>query len=200
MARGKLYKYAKVSVIVGAAAALLIGSSGCGGEQKAGPETSATTAREATATSGSQEETEVVRAAPGKVIVTLYFSDANAEKLVREQREIPKTPAIAAAIIRELIKGPTDEGLYPTVPRHLKLLGVKMKGNQAVVNLSRVRQSGYGGTAAEMMMVYSIVNSLTELPNVKSVTFLVDGKKRDVLVDAFDVTEPVARDETLIGK
>ncbi len=195
-----MYRYAVVSVAAAASAALLVGFNGCNSEPESTTGTSTTTTREATATSRSQEETEVVRAAPGKLLVTLYFSDANAEKLVREQREIPKTPAIAAAIIRELIKGPTNEGLYPTLPRHLQLLGVKMKGNQAVVNLSKVRQSGYGGTAAEMMMVYSIVNSLTELPNVKSVSFLVDGKKRDVLVDAFDITEPVQRDERLIGK
>lgn len=137
---------------------------------------------------------------PGKMVVTLYFSDENAEKLVAEHRQIPKTPAVATAIIRELQEGPREIGLYPTLPKQMKLRGVRMSGDVAVVDLSKVRAPGIGGAAAEMMIVYSMVNSLTELPNVKSVRFLVDGKKRDVLLDAFDITNPVTRDTSLIRR
>jgi len=137
---------------------------------------------------------------PGKMEVTLYFSDENAEKLVAERRTIPKTPAVAAAVVRELIKGPEKIGSFPTLPKSMKLLGVKTKGGTAVVNLSNVRKSGIGGSAAEMMIVFSIVNSLTEIPTIKDVQFLVDGKRREVLLDAFDITRPVERDESLIAR
>lgn len=202
MVRGKQLKCIVVALALVSGAAMVVGFDGCNKKPTGATSTSPTVKTETTTGAGneSKDSTSEVKAAPGKMLVTLYFSDSNAEKLVAEKREIPKTPAVAAAIIRELIKGPRDAGLYPTLPHQLKLLGVTVRGRIAVVNVSDARRAGYGGTAAEMMMVYSIVNSLTELPNVKSVRFLVDGKKRDVLLDAFDIADPVQRDERLIRK
>ena len=49
------------------------------------------------------------------------------------------------------------------------------------------------------MTVYSIVNSLTELPSVKKVQFLIEGEKREVYLHmAFDT--PIERDEEMITK
>lgn len=204
MKRGKSFKNLAVVVATVVAASMIAGFNGCGKKAEtggAGPsEANVKPAESKPPTQSAASSEPTLTAAPGKRVVTLYFSDQNAEKLVAEQREIPKTPAIANAIIKELIKGPRDAGLYPTLPRSLKLLGVRMNGGVAVVNLSNVRAQGIGGTAAEMMIVYSIVDSLTELPKVKSVRFLVDGKKRDVLLDAFDITDPVERDPTLIKR
>lgn len=171
------------------------GASSCGKKPagSAGPERKP--APKTTETTPPAEPTPKV--SPGRVLVTLYYSDSNAERLVKEEREIPKTSAIAKAVIEELIKGPRETGLYPTVPRQLKLLGVKKKGSVLEVNLSNVRKSGLGGTAAEMMLAYSIVYSLTELPGVKAVDFLVDGKHQQVLVDAVEITEPLERNEKL---
>ncbi len=195
-----------IGLTVVALVGLTAGFNGCGGQ------TSGTGAGSSDS-SGSKPKTEAKpkeqakpqaepqeQPAPGKMVVTLYFSDSNAEKLVAEQRTIRKTPAVASAIIRELMKGPQERDLFPTLPRTMKLLGVKMSGRTAVVNLSQVRKSGIGGTAAEMMIVYSIVDSLTELPNVKNVQFLVDGRRSAYLLDAFDITKPVERDESLIRR
>lgn len=199
--RGKLFGRLVVIVAALFVAALLAGFNGCEQKPSGGADSSASRDETGTTTEETKTPAELeTKPAAGKMFVTLYFSDASAEKLVREKREIRKTPAVARAIISELIKGPMDPGLYPTLPRQLKVRGVKTKGTIAIVDLSNVRAAGYGGTAAEMMLVYSIVNSLTELPGIKAVDFRVDGKRREVLLDAFETTDPVARDERLIRK
>ncbi len=199
---GKILGIALVVVLLGLAA----GFNGCGGQKPGGEvpgESGRQPARQDKAPA-QPEETETPESAgkppAGMMEVTLYFADSNAEKLVAERRTIRKTPAVAKAIMRELLSGPRQPDLFPTLPRSMRLLGVKMNGRTAVVNLSDVRKRGIGGTAAERMIVYSIVNSLTELRGVKNVQFLLDGRRQDVLLDAFDITRPVERDESLIGR
>ncbi len=197
--RGKAARTVIAGAAVIATAMMVSGFNGCNSKTQTGG-TGPSAATKTPVKPGSAETTTAPVVQPGKMVVTLYFSTPDADKLVAEKRSIAKTPAVASAIIRELIQGPKTVGLYPTIPRSVKLVGVKMKGQTAIVNLTNVRATGYGGTAAEMMIVYSIVDSLTELPSVKNVRFLVDGKRRDVLLDAFDVTDPVPRDESLIRK
>lgn len=137
-----------------------------------------------------------------KTIITLYFSDKEAINLVPEKREIVKgTKSIEQIIVEELIKGPLDVSQLRTVPAEAKLLAIKIEDELAIVDFSEeFVNKHWGGSTGEIFTIYSIVNSLTELPKIKSVQFLVNGKKVGTLSGHLDLEKPIGRDERLIKK
>lgn len=134
--------------------------------------------------------------------LTLYFADDQAIYLLAEEREIPKTKTPAKATLEELIKGPEKEGHFSTIPEGTKLNSVSIKDGLASVDFSEEFKTNYPlGSAAEMMTVYSIVNTLTEFSAIKEVKFLVDGEPLDIPGSNFDFTvQKFSRNEDLIKK
>lgn len=131
--------------------------------------------------------------------VRLYFSDSQAEKLVPENRYVTVVENnLEKTIVLELIKGPTDGDAIRTVPSETKVLSVETQEGICFVNLSAdFVTKASGGSTAEQMTVFSIVNSLTELDEVEQVQFLVEGKKLDVYKHmAFD--QPFTRNESMM--
>ena len=103
-------------------------------------------------------------------------------------------------IIKDLLKGPVNPTLMKTIPGETKIISVETKEGVCFVNLSQEFKSRHtGGSAGEMMTVYSIVNSLTELENVDKVQFLVEGQKLEVFIHMI-FNEPFVRDPELIQK
>lgn len=135
-----------------------------------------------------------------KQYIKLYFADENAEKLVAEAREITVNPkeTMEMRIVKELINGPNSSQLLRTIPSETKILSVETKEGVCFVNLSQEFKTKHsGGTSAELMTIYSIVNSLTELNTVDKVQFLIEGQKSEVFIHMV-FNEPFTRDESLI--
>ena len=79
-------------------------------------------------------------------------------------------------------------------------MSVETKEGVCFVNLSKEFITKHpGGTSAEIMTVYSIVNSLTELINVNKVQFLIDGEIKE-LFNHIVINEPLERDVSYIIK
>ena len=132
------------------------------------------------------------------VQLALYFSDDQAEKLVRETRTIPATDTVASAAVRELIAGPKKGG-EPTIPSGTRLLSVTIEEGVASVNFSKELVDNHpGGSAGEKLTVYSVVNTLTEFNTIQEVRFLVEGAVVDTIAGHMDLSEPVGRDESLL--
>lgn len=134
-------------------------------------------------------------------IVTLYFTRADNKKLIKEQREIQVNNSIALEkyVIEELIKGPATEGLLPTIPKETKINDVNTKEGVCQVDLSfDVKSKHFTTPESKTFMIYSIVNSLTELPGIQKVAFLIDGKKEIEFSKDIDLSEFFERKESLI--
>ena len=132
--------------------------------------------------------------------ITLYFSDEDADSLVREIRrvKIPKGETMEKIILSELISGPGKDKTYRTLPQETKIRSVETTDGVCFVNLSQDFITKYlGGTASERLTVYSIVNSLTELTNVEKVQFLIEGEKKDVFIHMV-FNEPIMRDVSML--
>lgn len=54
------------------------------------------------------------------------------------------------------------------------------------------------GSAGEIMTVFSIVNSMTELSNIKRVQFFIEGKTLESLGGHISITEPLIRNPGII--
>ncbi len=133
--------------------------------------------------------------------ITLYFSDKNAEYMYPERRRVQLVDnSIEKTIVTELISGTKSNDLTSVIPSDTKVLNVETKEGICFVNLSEdfVTKSS-GSSAADLMTVYTIVNSLTELENVDKVQFLVDGSKLELYHDML-FSDPFERDDSFIGQ
>jgi spore germination protein GerM len=140
-----------------------------------------------------------------KKVVTLYFSDEGEEYLIGEKREIVKQDKVreeAEETIDELIKGPKGK-LLRTLPPRTKILALQVDANGvAKVNFSQALHRDHpGGTSAEMMTLYSIVNSLAfNFPEIKKVQILIEGEESQTIAGHLSLEEPISSKPDLIKK
>lgn len=135
--------------------------------------------------------------------VTVYFSDGEAMYLRPEQRITDDYSAVdrVEMVIGELIRGPQSENLVKTVPPNARLRRVWMDGEVAYVDFSREFQTEHwGGSTGDTFTLFSVVNSLTELPGINAVQFLVEGEIEEAILGHTDTTEPIYRREDLINR
>ena len=71
---------------------------------------------------------------------------------------------------------------------------------EAYVDLSPEASTMHpGGSAAELLTVYAIVNAVTaNLPAIMRVQILLDGKEVDTLAGHMDLRRPLQRNESLV--
>lgn len=116
-------------------------------------------------------------------IITLYFPGSEGDLLYKEKREIRvnnNTP-LEEYVIKELIKGPgpLTQGLKAPLPADTKVNAIKTQDGVCQVDLSYdLQMPQINSTIRENAVIYSIVNSLTEIAQVQKVIFLKDGKKQ----------------------
>ncbi|PIX25880.1 MAG: spore gernimation protein [Deltaproteobacteria bacterium CG_4_8_14_3_um_filter_45_9] len=137
--------------------------------------------------------------------VLLYFSDSEGEYLIGEKREILKKKVVkeeAKEVVIELIKGPKGK-LIPTLPPRTKLLTLQINdAGVARVNFNPALSKDHpGGSSAEMMTVYSIVNSLAlNFPQIKRVQILIDGKSIETITGHLSLRQPISPKPDLIKR
>jgi spore germination protein GerM len=135
--------------------------------------------------------------------VLLYFSDGESEYLIGEKREFLKREDVeqeARDAINGLIKGPKGK-LIPTLPPQTKLLGFELgEDGVAKVNFDKTLCKDHpGGSSAEIMTVYSIVNSLTlNFPQIKRVQILIEGKAVETIAGHLSLKRPISPKPDLI--
>jgi spore germination protein GerM len=140
-----------------------------------------------------------------KKMVTLYFSDPEGEYLVGEKRKILKRREVkeeAGETITELIKGPKGK-LIPTLPSRTKLLSLQVdEKGLAKVNFNKALSKDHpGGSSAEIMTLYSIVNSLTfNFPQIKRVQILIEGEAGETIAGHLSLDQPVSSNFDLVRK
>ncbi len=135
--------------------------------------------------------------------ITLFFSDQEGEFLVGEKRSIARREDVekeARDIIVELTRGPRGK-LIPTLPPQTRLLAFELdEGGLAKVSFNKALSKDHpGGSSAEMMTVFSIVNSLAfNFPRVKRVQILVEGKEIETIAGHLSLRRPIPSNLSLV--
>jgi len=109
--------------------------------------------------------------------VTLYFANETGDKLKKTTRNIfyTGTSPIEENVINQIINGPTERGLYATVPQDTTVLNVSTKEKICYVDLNEKFLEKLPNVTDEVA-IYSIVNSLVELPGINKVQFRINGQ------------------------
>jgi len=138
-----------------------------------------------------------------KMVVGLYFSSRDAQYLVKEEHQIPKSGdelSEAKIVLQELIKGPHSKDLFPTIPQGTQLRELYFHKNTAYVDFStELIKNHPGGSSGEIHTVFSIVNTLTfNFPKIKYVQILVEGQEVDTIAGHLDTSLPFKQNLSLI--
>lgn len=132
--------------------------------------------------------------------ITLYFADKSTGKLIMEQRivKVEDQQPIEQYIISELIRGPLGNDVGSVLDKDTTLISVDTEEEICFVNFKTdFISENTGKENTEKLAIYSIVNSLTELDTIKSVQFLIDGKKSDNF-GTMNIYRPFERNELMI--
>lgn len=118
-----------------------------------------------------------------KTVVTLYFENEDENKVASETRIIDSKELLREpyeTLIGMLLKGPKSSSLKSIIPEDTKILDASLKGSCVTINLSKeFVENSPEDVNRKCDMIYTIVNTLTELKEVESVKFLIDGEESD---------------------
>lgn len=111
-----------------------------------------------------------------KARLTLYFTDESGTKLVETTRSVVYNSNISMEklVVEQLIIGPMNDSAYPTINPETKVNNVTVKDGICYVNLNDSFLTQITNVTSDVT-IYSITNSLVELPNVNKVQISING-------------------------
>ena len=145
-------------------------------------------------------ENKTEKPAEEKIKIKVYFPNSDATKLVG----VDKTVKVAGttkykAAMDALMEGTDDSKLTTVIPKQAKLLGVTVNGDTAKVDFDKGLIKHFnGGSTGEEFLVGSIVNTLTDFPEIKKVQITIDGRNVETLKGHMDVSKPLSRMDELL--
>lgn len=112
--------------------------------------------------------------------IVLYFADESGEYLKEYNKtiEISNNTSLPKLVVESLIEGPDQLGYVPTLSKKTAIKNISVKDGICYVDLSDEFYET-DNPLKNNIIVYSIVNSLTELPTVTKVQFLRNGEKQE---------------------
>lgn len=144
-----------------------------------------------------------VESYPEKLKINVYFAMLGKDEIFgKEQRTIlAGSPQNAASnAINELLKGPVEDYNFAVIPPGTKLIDVKIVENIVKVNFTQEFLSNSLDTRIlDEYIIYSIVNTLTEIPDIRAVTFFIEGKEIKEYGNV-DLRLPAIRNEKYLQK
>ena len=134
-------------------------------------------------------------------ILNLYFANEKGDKLKNQNCvvEYNANVAVEKVVVEQLIAGPTENGFYATIPKDTKVMSVTTKDGVCYVNLDTgFTAQGYDVLGA--VTIYSIVNSLTDLPGITSVQLLVNGETSITYKDNISLETTFQKNPEIVEK
>ena len=132
--------------------------------------------------------------------VKVYYPDDSGMKLVEVDREIiidDSTDKYTAAV-ETLLDEPAEENLTKIFPKNAAIRSVTVENGLAIVDFDGSFLKNFvGGSTGEEFLIGSVVDTLTNFPEVKQVKFLVDGKEIETLSGHMDLSTPLERMDEL---
>ena len=121
--------------------------------------------------------------------ITLYFSNKDGDGLVQEIQECHYNSNISLEklVMERLMKGPISVEGTSAIPSGTKLISVSVLDGVCLLNLDEgFLNQNYN--IEEGVVIYSIVNSLAELPNVSKVQISVNGDTSSTYREKFSLS------------
>lgn len=119
--------------------------------------------------------------------VNLYFIDKQNKSLKAEGKQIDSNILLDNPykfIVCALIEGPQSENLESPFPEKVRLIDTKLEKNCVILNFSE-EILNYENDEQKYNIINCILNSLTQLNEVNSIKFTVNGETKDELNEEY---------------
>lgn len=136
----------------------------------------------------------------------LYLQDKGSDLLVKVQRTMEQSKIWSPKHrLYEIIRGPLSASTWPAMITGITvddILSVKTYDDMVVVDLSQNFKDICNGRSArtEMILIYSMVNTLTAMDGINKVQFLVEGKQTDTLSGTLCISDPFLMNYGIVKK
>lgn len=135
----------------------------------------------------------------------VYFASVDGISFSEEKIVIEESNSLemkARLIIEEMLKGPKKSENERVIPENTALIGVRIEGKIATVNLSQDFEKTKND-AQRLLAVYSVVNTLCQVEGIEAVKILVNGRglkytSKEEEIGALSMNNVIMADE--IGK
>lgn len=120
--------------------------------------------------------------------LTLYFSNNSGDGLIKETRNVYYSSNISLEklILEQLLEGPKGADAKSAIPEGTNLVNVSVVDGVCYVSLDETfRNQNY--EISEPIVIYSIVDSLSELPTISKVQISVNGDTKGTYRDSFEL-------------
>ena len=134
-------------------------------------------------------------------IVKLYYANEAGDALIEYDTNIDYsgTDSIEELAIKQLISGPTEIGMYPTIPKGTVLLNLYKTDGTCFVDFNDKFLEKLPNVT-ENVAIYSVVNTLVELPDINKVQFRINGEVKETYLESMDFNVLFKRNLDLIEK
>ena len=125
-----------------------------------------------------QPQEEITDEQMRTALVTLYYMNKETKELTPEGKMIDVKKLLTdpyETLINLLIEQPKNEKLQSAIPNGTKVLGAELKGDVVYLDLSN--EFIENNSVEEKTIINAIVNTLTELNEVKEVKILINGQE-----------------------
>lgn len=123
--------------------------------------------------------------------VKVYFNnnkldpEVSCNKVFPVEREIPKTSAVARAVLEDLLKGPSEkeksEGFFTNINSGVKIQKLTIENDVAKVDFDEQLEFQVGGSCRVSAIHAQITQTLKQFPTVKDVIISINGRTEDIL-------------------
>ena len=123
-----------------------------------------------------------------KTMVKLFFYNNETGKLEKEARLVDAIDLLDnpyRKLVQMLIEGPKHEKLNSLIPSDAKVLNTSISNGCVTLDMSVEFLNHTEDLDLKNKMIYSIVNTLTELTEVERVKFQINGKPNDIFNEEY---------------
>jgi spore germination protein GerM len=138
------------------------------------------------------------------ITATLFFGAPDGQSLAPVRRDVPLAETVVdqgRQILTAQLAETPPAPFVSVIPMGttLRALYVTDKGDAFVDLSAEVVRAHPGGSLNELLTVYAIVNAVAaNLPAVRRVQILVDGKEADTIAGHVDLRRPLTRNDSLV--
>lgn len=135
--------------------------------------------------------------------LTLYFSNLDGTGLVKVNRTVKyssKNISLEKLVMEQLIEGPRNSKAISTIPAGTKIINISVVEGVCYVSLDDTFKNNQNNEIMEPIVLYSIVNSLTELPDVSKVQISINGDNSSNVRYNYSLADMYTHDESFVAQ
>lgn len=131
--------------------------------------------------------------------INLYFASTDGKSLVKEVQKVyySSNMSVEKLVLERLLKAPKSENAQCAIPKGTQLINVSVMDGICLVNFDQGFLN-YDFNISEDVVIYSIVDSLTDLPNVDTVQISVNGKTDQIYREQFSLSDQYKQNLKLV--